>query len=235
MISVKARLRRIGPKRWFSPLWRKVGKHVVRGEIRRFATAQRTLDLGCGNAPGADDFPNRIGMDIARASGAHVIADAHFLPFPPGTFDTILCSEVLEHLTDPERAVREMARVLASGGKLVLTTPFVYPIHEAPHDYRRFTFYGLKRLFQPVFEIREIKSLYSEEQTIAILIQRIAFQREDSPLRRHIYLLFAHLIYRLLPASGAQRYQGLDRDVEGPFLTAGYLLIAEKREGTARQ
>jgi SAM-dependent methyltransferase len=210
-------------------LKRKIGKHFVHQEILRFATNQRTLDLGCGKSPLADAFPNRVGLDIVPALGVHIVADVHRLPFVSGSFEQVVCSEVFEHLVDPRQAAWEIARVLGDGGRLVLTTPFVYPIHEAPHDYQRFTMYGLRQLFSPGFEIQTIKELYTEEQTLAILVQRIAFQRQDFAIRHYIYLLLAHLIFHFLGSTNSLRYQDISHRVEGPFLTAGYLLIARKR------
>ncbi len=211
-------------------LERKVGKYRVHQEIQRLATNQRTLDLGCGQSPLSNAFSNRVGVDIMPAAGVHVIADAHRLPFASGSFEQIICSEVLEHLADARLAVQEMARVLGDGGRVILTAPFVYPIHEAPNDYQRFTEYGLRRLFYSCFEIQEIKELYTEEQTLAILLQRIAWQRRDYPAWHYLYLLLAHLIFRFYPTTNAPRYQDISRRIAGPFLTAGYLLVAHKRK-----
>ncbi len=116
---------------------------LSRRAIDRFvaghATAARVLDLGCGQGPYARHFPGRIGCDIKASPAVHVVADAHATPFRAGTFEVVLCSEVLEHLREPERAIAEMYRVLRPSGKLVLTTRFLYPIHDNPHDYWRFT------------------------------------------------------------------------------------------------
>ncbi len=208
----------------------KVGKHVIRQEVHAFRNNRRTLDLGCGRSPNAAAFPNRVGVDIVRAEGVQVIADAHFLPFALGSFEQIVSSEVLEHLADPARAAHEMVRVLSARGTLVLTTPFVYPVHEAPHDYQRFTVYGLRRLFALAgFEITELKELFTEEQTLGILLQRIAFQRRDSALRHYFYLLLAHLCFRWPAPARSPRYQDIAGSVPGPFLTAGYLLVARKK------
>ncbi|MGJ4746928.1 class I SAM-dependent methyltransferase [Leptospira sp. SA-E8] len=86
-------------------------------------------------------------MDINPASGADIIGDAHTLPFKNQEIDIVLANNVIEHFYDPQRAVSEMYRVLKKGGELYFTIPFMYPIHEAPHDYVRFTKYGLQNLF----------------------------------------------------------------------------------------
>ncbi|MBM4423110.1 MAG: methyltransferase domain-containing protein [Chloroflexi bacterium] len=207
----------------------KVGKRVIRREVHAFANHRRTLDLGCGRSPNADAFPNRVGVDIVPGGGVHVIADAHHLPWASGAFSQIVVSEVLEHLADPPQAAREMNRVLEIGGQLILTTPFVYPVHEAPFDFQRFTAYGLSRLFALAgFDVDQIKPLFTEEQTLAILIQRVAFQRADPAPLHYLYLLVAHLLYRLSLGGSSPRYQDVNRRAAGPFLTAGYLLLAHK-------
>lgn len=212
-------------------LERKVGKHVVRDKFRDRATDKKTLDLGCGDSPLLEAFPNRVGVDVVRGDGVQVIADAHALPFASHAFEQLVCSEVLEHLADPSRAASEMARVLKKGGKLALSTPFVYPLHEAPYDFQRFTAYGLDALFRAAgFAQCAIEPLFNEEQTLAILIQRIAYQRQDSRRWHYLYLLAAHALYRLAPRRNSPRFQDVNRRMSGHFMTAGYFLSAVRRD-----
>lgn len=89
-----------------------------------------------------------ITIDINPDSGADIIADAHVLPFKDSSFDIILANNVIEHFYDPQKAVKEMKRVLKMGGQIYFTVPFLYPVHEAPHDYARFTKFGLQKLFE---------------------------------------------------------------------------------------
>lgn len=114
------------------------------------AKAGSLLDVGCGKSP-YREFHERIcshvvGLDIERRSGAtSVIGVADRLPFSAGTFDVVVCSEVIEHLPEPGRALSEMVRVLKPGGKLILTWPFMYGLHELPHDYSRPTEFAIVR------------------------------------------------------------------------------------------
>lgn len=115
------------------------------------------LDVGCGempfrgllgpdarytgiDVPQADDFGMRHHADI-------VAFDGHRIPFPDASFDHVLCTEVLEHASDPTGLVGEMRRVLRSGGTLVATVPFAARVHHAPHDFHRFTRFALAGLF----------------------------------------------------------------------------------------
>jgi len=87
-----------------------------------------------------------VNLDLFAMPGVNVAADAEALPFGDGVFTRIECDAVLEHVRDPQQVMREMRRVLASGGYLHLVTPFCHPFHEYPKDYRRFTPDGLKQL-----------------------------------------------------------------------------------------
>jgi SAM-dependent methyltransferase len=112
----------------------------------------RVLDLGCGEKPYELYRPAAavewIGLDVPENPTADVAGYAESLPFEAGEFDTVLCTEVLEHVADPAIVVQEIARVLKPGGYVFLTTPFYWPLHEEPHDYFRFTQYGLRHLFE---------------------------------------------------------------------------------------
>jgi SAM-dependent methyltransferase len=68
------------------------------------------------------------------------------LPLADDAFDTVLLSDVLEHIPTPQRLMDEIARVLKPGGKLILNVPFLYWLHETPHDFHRYTEFALRRL-----------------------------------------------------------------------------------------
>jgi SAM-dependent methyltransferase len=106
------------------------------------------LDDGCGNRPYADWYAplvtGSVGLDVVGDGGADVVGYADRLPFADASFDTVLATELLEHVANPDAAVAEAFRVLRPGGHALFSVPFLYPTHEAPHDYVRFTRYGLR-------------------------------------------------------------------------------------------
>ena len=114
------------------------------------------LDVGCGAMPFRALLPNDVhyqGIDVpvAGSFGMHshpeiMIFDGVRIPFPDCSWDGILCTEVLEHASDPEVLIAEMQRVLRPGGILLLTVPFAARVHHAPHDYHRFTRFRLQAL-----------------------------------------------------------------------------------------
>jgi SAM-dependent methyltransferase len=153
--------------------------------IAAHATGARTLDIGAQNGPYAAHFPHRVGLDIRHGIGVRIIGDAQALGIRDASFPSILCTEVLEHLPEPQRAIDEMYRVLEPGGTLLLTTRFLFPIHDAPHDYFRFTKYGLRHLLRR-FEILDLQEETDAVGTIAVLLQRLGMQAETlrrGPLR----------------------------------------------------
>lgn len=121
----------------------------ITAELRRvrglIPPAERVLDLGSGEAPYAGLFPHRRYVSADLVAGADVRCDAATLPFARRSFDLVLCTEVLEHLSDPEDALREIRRVVTDTGTLVLATPLTWGVH-ADRDFHRWTDTGLRRL-----------------------------------------------------------------------------------------
>jgi len=84
--------------------------------------------------------------DMQEGEGVDAIEDIHKLSFADASFQSILCSEVLEHVQYPAAGLSECHRVLREGGWLVLTTLFSFPVHGYPNDYWRFTPEGMRCL-----------------------------------------------------------------------------------------
>ena len=107
------------------------------------------LDAGCGRSPYRSMLAAKatevVSLDVEdRGGGADLIGDIQNLTqIQEASFDTVFCSQVLEHVPRPWEAFSEFARVLRPGGRLILTVPHLSVIHEAPHDYFRNTQYGM--------------------------------------------------------------------------------------------
>lgn len=130
---------------------------VFRGEARNRAWVRaracgRVLDVGAADGwarlvirpdceyIAVDYSVTAVGLYNTRPN---VFADGADLPFLEETFDTVLLLEVLEHVARPLDVLAEIRRVLKPEGRLLLSMPFLYPLHDAPHDYQRYTAPGL--------------------------------------------------------------------------------------------
>jgi SAM-dependent methyltransferase len=123
----------------------------------------RLLDIGCGNKPYEKMFAGRIsqyvGCDVVQSSERRVdvISEATAIPLPDATFDTILCTQVIEHVSDHLKLLEEAFRLLRSSGVLILSGPLYWPLHEEPYDFFRFTEHGFRYLLEKVgFVVDEI-------------------------------------------------------------------------------
>src|SRR5207247_1842852 len=111
----------------------------------------RLLDVGCGIKPYAPFFATAvseyIGVDVANPA-AELEGTVEEIPVPDASFELVLCTQTLEHAADPARAVRELRRVVAPGGRVLASTHGVQVYHPNPDDYWRWTHAGLERLFR---------------------------------------------------------------------------------------
>lgn len=126
------------------------------------------LDVGCGEKPYShltkSYVDQHIGLDhestMHEKSNINLFGTAYDIPVEDRYFDTILCTAVLEHLENPDRAINEASRVLKNGGYAIYTVPLFWHLHEEPRDFFRYTKFGLKYLFEKNgFKIIEIKPL----------------------------------------------------------------------------
>jgi len=126
--------------------------------IRKYSPSLKgkLLDFGCGSKPYRSLFnvDEYIGLDFEKTGHDHsqeqidVFYDGRKIPFDDAYFDSILCSEVAEHLFDLPAVLAEMNRVLKKGGQLLLTCPFVWSEHEVPYDFARYTQFALKDMVE---------------------------------------------------------------------------------------
>jgi len=137
-----------------SPTW--VVRHGLstwlQAEASRLETPVRVLDVGCGVKPYYPYFASvateYIGVDVVENPAAELVGPVEALPVEDGSFDLVLCTQVLEHCDDPAAAVRELRRVTAPGGRVLASTHGVQVYHPSPVDYWRWTHAGLCKLFE---------------------------------------------------------------------------------------
>jgi SAM-dependent methyltransferase len=110
------------------------------------------LDVGCAEQPFRPLIEGSsrryVGMDVVQNStrSVELVGTLEDAPAPFEPFAAILCTEVLEHVVDIDAAFAGLRRLIAAGGVVVLTVPFVFPLHMEPYDFRRLTLYGAEQL-----------------------------------------------------------------------------------------
>ena len=166
------------------------------------------LDVGCGNKPyqsiiqaekytGAD-----VSMSPHNQEKFDIVFDGLTLPLKENNFDSVLCTEVLEHSNDPVKIMSEIYRVLKTNGHAFITVPMFIEHHEAPYDYRRFTFYGMRKLaedagFKVVFVDDRGNFLSVLVATIYMAIGQFILFRPFSDIFYWILFPFTYLIYKM--------------------------------------
>jgi ubiquinone/menaquinone biosynthesis C-methylase UbiE len=158
--------------------------------------------------------------------GLDIVSDICDIPVPNGSFDAVLCAEVLEHLPDPQRALGELSRVLRPGGRLLLTAPFCSLTHFSPYHYAT----GFNRYFYEKhlgalgYTIERLEHYGDFFQYLAQELRRLSEIAERHAQRR-LTRWQRFLIHRVIVL-----LQGLHEADRGSheLLTFGYLVSAVK-------
>lgn len=148
----------------------------------------KVLDAGAGKLPYASMFAHVTyeAADLDDNGLVDYVCDIADMPMPDDTYDLVFCSQTLEHVTDPERVLREIRRVLKPGGQAWLSAPFFYEEHIKPYDYFRFTQFAWRHLAAKTgFHVDDIRWLegyygtlsYQLHMAYKALPRRLRWQR----------------------------------------------------------
>lgn len=163
----------------------------------------KALDVGCGSKPyqslfNADSY---IGLDYDKDGSnnnpdADYFYDSTTFPFENETYDSCICSEVLEHVFNPNEFLSEINRVLKPGGILLLTVPFVWDEHEQPFDYGRYSSFGIcSVLKENRFEVIEIKKTCNDISLIFQLINCFIYKLLFLKSRKVIFNIILTMLF----------------------------------------
>lgn len=168
--------------------------HSLEKRIKKYCSG-RLIDIGCGIKPyfemTAPYVDEHIGVDHEETfhdrSNIDIFGSAYKMPVESEDYDTVLCTDVLEHLEEPGKAIAEACRVLKPGGYAIYTVPLFWHLHEEPRDFYRYTKYGLHYLFEKNgFKIVEIKVLsgffVTFAQELVYYIQRLRRGGKVNPM-----------------------------------------------------
>lgn len=221
---------------------RPLRRHILNFEVEiedavaAFAAAlpdcARVLDAGAGEGRYRDRFARHryCGVDLAVGDAAwdysrlDALADLTALPFRTAVFDAALHIVTIEHLREPAAALAEIARTLAPGGLFLVAAPHEWEVHQAPHDYFRYTRYGLAHLLEKSgFEVREMRAAGGYFRLLARRLLN-GLQFFTGGIRWLLFLPAALLL--VPPALVLPLLDRLDRDRN---FTLGYICTARRR------
>jgi SAM-dependent methyltransferase len=188
----------------------------------------RLLDLGCGKVPLYAAYAPLVSevtcVDWVPGEYIDLTCDlSQPLPFASARFDTIILSDVLEHVPEPELLWREMTRVLAPQGKVVMNVPFYYSVHAHPHDYYRYTNFALER-FAKLNDLRLVQ-LQALGGIVEIMADLVA--KSLSKLR-WVGPPLAMLTQATVGAFGRTRPGRRVAEVSSRHFPLGYFMVAQR-------
>jgi SAM-dependent methyltransferase len=128
-------------------------RFLLRKQVKAFShyISGKVLDIGAGGFDRYEELlsvKEKVNMDVSAGKNVDVVGSAENIPFPDNSFDSAICTQVFEHLKNPDKAASEIYRVLRKGGFVLITVPQTNELHEEPNDYFRYTKYGIKYIFE---------------------------------------------------------------------------------------
>ncbi len=128
-------------------------RYLLKKQVKKYAHYITGVVLDAGSGDGNRyksffKFEKYLTMDLRPHSGADIIGSIENIPLENDSIDSIISTQVLEHVKNPPKAIKEFYRVLKPGGYCLVTVPQMNELHEEPHDYFRFTKFGLEEIFK---------------------------------------------------------------------------------------
>jgi len=214
-------------------------KLATQTTVRQWAHGN-VIDIGCGNRWLSDVIMdgNYIGLDypptVAQGYPGRpdVFGDAASLPFQDSMADTVLLMDVLEHLRFPDVAIHEAARILTPTGHLILQVPFMYPVHDAPNDFHRWTREGLHLLLeQHALKIIE-ETAYGNPAETSAALGAIALAKSglNTVSQRRISMVLMPFMVVLIPFVNVAGWLLGKASPADTFMPLGYRLVAQKAQ-----
>jgi SAM-dependent methyltransferase len=197
--------------------------------IRRFASG-RLLDLGCGFVPYYEMYRDLV-ADNTCVEWEDTTNQSEFLDhrmnlneplsLESESYDTVLLTDVLEHIYQPAKLIAEVARLLRPGGHVIIGVPFFYWLHEKPHDFYRYTEFALRQLCEDAELEVKILEPYGGVPEILIDIVGKCLSRAKLDTLCRVYTSTALLV------RGLRLFRAVSEKTARAF-PLGYVLVASR-------
>ena len=197
-------------------------------EFNKITSSKKVLTIGAGgevnlllNQYSKKNSFDLVSFDIEKNRQPDILGDICTFDFNEEKYDYVVIVEVLEHLHSPHLAISNINGLLNKGGKIILTVPFIFPIHERPYDYYRYTKYGLEFLLKDFANLK-IKERNSWLEAINVLFVRLVMdQNFISRVFAPFFLILAYINFPFIWI--------LSKIIRTDFITTGYLVTASKK------
>lgn len=196
------------------------------------------IDVGCGSKPYQQlfqpfidtyfgiDFPPTIEAHYGSDTKADLFIDCTDTELENESYDTILSTQVMEHIYDTKKYIAECYRILKKGGVGIFTVPFLWECHAEPFDYYRFTRYAIERQFQEqAFKIMELRPL---EGAYAAIAQAKIVSLNAMPVKTWLMKLFRKIFLLIYIPIVNYFALNFDKYFYNDKLCLNYLLIVKK-------
>lgn len=194
------------------------------------------LDLGCGAVPLYGTYASLVDGVTCADWGNSLHGTGHLdvecdlnqpLPFPDRAFDTVILSDVLEHIAIPDQLVGEIRRILRPNGNLIVSVPFFYWVHEAPHDHFRYTRFALQAMAgRAGLDVVEVTAMGG---SLDIFCDFTAKHLVRLP---YVGRPLASMVQGVAAAWGETRYGASFRERSAAMFPMGYLMVARRPSQT---
>ena len=181
-------------------------RHILQQQIKKFShyITGKCLDVGAGHYNRYGKLFNvsqMIRMDVAHTDTVDLVGSVDKIPLESDSVDSIVCTQVFEHIQYPDKGAQEMARVLKKGGYALVTVPQMNELHEEPHDYFRYTSFGLKRIFEDagfnIVEMDQRGGFFAVVTQIVLRYCMDSFRLHEKPFISKVFGKFALVIGKI--------------------------------------
>lgn len=216
--------------------WRKSNWKFLNAFVSQLPAEAKILDVGAGHGDFADIFEGRnyYSLDIVPYSEVDLVADlGEINPFKNSAFDVVVLMNVLEHVYESRNLLKSISRIVAYGGSVVITVPFLLKVHQAPFDFARYTPYFIEKMAADAgLQIESLQGYYDTQYLLNESLGN-AWQysiNSQSKPQQFIARTLVFIIQRLVNWFGKVTRKGFIASTQSQSNPApvGYLVVLRK-------